>query len=262
MSYEIHEASEIGRLNRSDMPYSDSIAAAESIAYEIAPYSTLDPIIESMSSVKREWGDRDARSQLAQTMLDAIGTIASGFKNAYIDMYACPDGKMDATECQSLIVQSTHQAIAWETAPYPNMMRAFTQFLYDIEEAVEESDNEMLAAQHNEEHMGNDGYECYGCDEYSDAQYGYGGYDYGMTGYGDGGGTGSPEGGADERIEQLCRGFIDTVIDYERKTAAALGDTVFCCNAILNGQVDDGDEGNEPDPYADWKAMGWGEFFD
>ena len=82
MSYEIHDASEIGRLNRSDMPYSDSIAAAESIAYEIAPYSTLDPIIESMSSVKREWGNRDARSQLAQTMLDAIGTIASGFKNA------------------------------------------------------------------------------------------------------------------------------------------------------------------------------------
>ena len=260
MAYDIHNAGEIGRLNRNDMPYAASITAAEEIAGEISDSESLDLIIDAMGQIKSEWADKTYRQQIARNMIDAIATSTSRFRNAYIDFDACPNSGMSSEECQDGIIQSTHAAIAWATAPYPNMMRMFGQFLYNLDEAINESDNEMLAMQHNEEHVMNGQEDCYGCDEYTDEAYGYGGYDYGMTDYGYGGGIGSPAGNADARIEELCNRFIQNVVDYEQQTVSVLNQTVICCNAILNGQITD-DE-HEPDPYAEWKALGWEEFFD
>lgn len=258
IGYNFHNADEIERFNQYDMPYSGAIEAAAQMAREIPDYNYLDAIPTAVADMKANWKDKDARYRDAEAILDTAATMNNFFNNAEIDLYACFDGTIDGGRCLERISQSSHKAIAWDTSPYLQLMRKFDKFLYDLEDATMQADNEIMTMQHNAEHRRNGQDECYGCDEYTDSAYGYGGYDYGMTGYGNGNGMGNPAGGAEKKIENLCNDFIKLVIDYEIKTAEYICDAVMCCNAILNGQV----TGDEPDPYADWKAAGWEEFFD
>lgn len=250
--YIIHTPDEIGNLNRYDLPSSEIISEAERVAGEIAPYDMMDPIPEAVGGLKGSWEDEDERRNLAANIMNAISNIASRFNNAYIDVYTCPSEELDGEECLSSIIQSAHQALVWETAPYPNMMKKFDRFLIELGQAIDESTNEMQAMQHAEAHRANGQEECYGCNEYSDESYGYGGYDYGTTDYGNGNGTGAPVGEADARIEELCKNFIANVIDYENGTATALSELARCCNAILNGMVK-----GKVDQYAEWRTAGW-----